>query len=160
MSDIRKAFLDALARGESEPASAPYGDGYTILFGGSRFTNFSHFPNWAGVRFGGSMTHAAGRYQFQPRTFADCAARLKLPDFSPESQDAAAWDLAKRVYWRLKGSNLDVALSAASDELLAGAASALHSTWTSLSPNKFPSRYRAALGKLNALDRNNQGTIQ
>jgi muramidase (phage lysozyme) len=145
MASIRKAFLDALARGESEPASAPYGDGYTILFGGGRFTDFSEFPDWDGVRFGGSMTHAAGRYQFEPATWDECAARLRLPDFSPASQDAAAWDLAKRVYWRRKGSNLEVALAAGTTAALAGVAAVLHSTWTSLSAAKFPRRYRAAL---------------
>ena len=138
MASIRKAFLDALAIGES-------GGRYDILFGGRRFTDFSHFPDWEGKRFGGATTHAAGRYQFEPETWKECAARLRLPDFSPASQDAAAWDLAKRVYWHVKKVNLETALTAATDNALAGVATALHSTWTSLSPTKFPKRYRAAL---------------
>lgn len=48
------------------------------------------FPLWAGK----GNSHAAGKYQFQPATWAFYAERLDIKDFSPLSQEivaAAAW---------------------------------------------------------------------
>jgi muramidase (phage lysozyme) len=138
----RKAFLDALAVGETEPAGEPRGYGYNILCGSTpasphTFASYAWFPKWAGWH----NSHAAGRYQFEPATWADTAARLGLPDFTPASQDAAAWDLAMRVYHSRAKRNL-------SNDLVAGklgwVVSALHGTWPSLT-STFPSRYQHAL---------------
>lgn len=65
------------------------GNDYTILYGGSHITpdmafDQYGFPQWAGL----NNSHAAGRYQFEPRTWAMYAARLGIKDFSPKSQDA------------------------------------------------------------------------
>lgn len=63
---------------------------YNCLYGYARFTNFSAFPMWAGVMVNGTMTHAAGAYQFEPATWAAAQAQTMVPDFSPAAQDIAA----------------------------------------------------------------------
>jgi muramidase (phage lysozyme) len=64
---------------------------YNALYGFGRFTEFATFPQWAGVALqNGSMTHAAGAYQFEPATWAGAQAATGVPDFSPASQDVAA----------------------------------------------------------------------
>ena len=135
LSQARRAFLDALAIGES-------GGRYDILCGGGRFSDYSAFPQWSGVQGPAGVSHAAGKYQFEPATWQEEAAKLHLQDFSPASQDAAAWDLAQAVYQRVAGRDLAA-------DLMAGDAShvahALHSTWTSLG-SSFPTRYLNELG--------------
>lgn len=141
---VGRAFLDALAVGESggkDDIAA-----YTVLFGGSHFTGFAAFPEWSGVEVGDSVTHAAGRYQFEPATWRGQQAKLGLPDFSPESQDRAAWDLAETVY--KARTRLDLTTELADD--LSGIAAALNSTWTSLSESTFAHRYAAALAAIDA----------
>jgi muramidase (phage lysozyme) len=139
------AFLDALAVGESEPKGTPRGSGYNKLCGGGTFSGFSKFPQWAGVVIDGVRSHAAGRYQFQPGTWDEEAKRLGLRDFSPSSQDAAAWDLAGRTYHEHIGCDLETDLLAGR---LAEVVPALHSTWPSLSSETFLPRFRAALATL------------
>src|SRR5258708_4935157 len=151
----RRAFLDALAWGETEPPSLPHGYGYNVLCGSTiehphTFSSYAAFPQWSGWHnpADGSISHAAGRYQFEPRTWRDSAARLHLTDFSPASQDLAAWDLAAGVYHRVThGRDLEA-------DLLAGETShvapVLHSTWTSLSNASFDHRYRQSLAPLAA----------
>ena len=148
---IATAFLDALAEGETDGTP---GQGYDWLFGASRdhpdyrrFTDFSKFPVWEGVRGPWGMTHAAGRYQFQPVTYAEQATRLGLLDFSPPRQDAAAWDLASRVYRGKIGAVLLVDLERG---ILDQVAPALHATWTSLNPLTFPLRFRLSLARATA----------
>jgi muramidase (phage lysozyme) len=64
---------------------------YNALYGFGRFTEFATFPSWPGVALqNGSMTHAAGAYQFEPATWAECQTATEVPDFSPASQDVAA----------------------------------------------------------------------
>ena len=142
-AEATKAFLDALAVGESDPVATREGiSPYFILYGGGSFEKLPHttlgFPVWPGR----DDSHAAGRYQFEPATWIEQATKLKLHDFGPASQDTAAWDLAATVYHHRLGRVLV-------DDLLAGnfghVAGALQSTWTSLSGATFPERYRAAL---------------
>ena len=98
----RLAFLDAVAKGEDyDPRD------YNELVGGGRFDGFDHFPIWQGRQFPTGISHAAGRYQFQPRTWAEVAGELGLKDFSPASQDAGAWYLAARVYRRVTRRDLE-----------------------------------------------------
>ena len=130
------AFLDALSVGES-------GGDYSILYGGSHFHDFSHFPQWEGK----DNSHAAGRYQFEPETWREQAEKLGLKDFSPASQDIAAWNLAQTVYDYLTGFALLDDLAETNDNYLADIADALHSTWTSLEEKTFPKRYDDALAK-------------
>lgn len=172
-----RAFLDALAVGESGGADD---DGaYSILFGGGHFIygsegeltvlskaqglprtfwppayGWPRFPQWHGVWLHGVPTHAAGRYQFEPATWRDVAGRIALPDFSPVSQDHAAWLLACEVYHRkgadpvATGGGLLAALQIAATPEILDVVAALKTTWTSLSAATFPARYRAALAKL------------
>ncbi|MES2482968.1 MAG: glycoside hydrolase family 104 protein [Pseudomonadota bacterium] len=90
-----RAFRDMLAYAEG--TSGP--DGYRTLFGGALFDSFDDHPrvytpfrNKAGQLL---RTSAAGRYQFLARTWDSLAARLGLPDFGPDSQDAACMELIR-----------------------------------------------------------------
>ncbi len=132
-----QAFLIALSYGESEHDA----DSYTELCGGDHFDGFATFPDWQGI--GDPISHAAGRYQFEPATWREMAGRLGLTDFSPTSQDHAAWGLASEVYQRTGRILLD---DLHRDDL-AGIAAALRSTWTSVN-SEFPARYRGALDAL------------
>lgn len=84
-------------------------DGYGTLFGYGTFTDFSDHPanlGWKGVALPdaqcraagfspGCVTTAAGAYQIVKPTWNTVANRLRLPDFSPESQDIAAIELIR-----------------------------------------------------------------
>lgn len=88
-----KAFLDMIARAEGT-----YGvgdNGYNILYGFGRFTDYSKHPNKA-VKKGGWTSTAAGRYQFLYRTWAPVKTSNGLPDFSPGSQDIGAVELLRQ----------------------------------------------------------------
>ena len=145
---LAMAFLDALAEGETDGTP---GEGYDWLFGATknnapahRFRDYTDFPVWDGVRGSWGVTHAAGRYQFQPGTYSRMAAKLHLPDFSPECQDAAAWQLAQDVYRSQEGRDLRTDLN---NGFLARVVPALRSTWTSLNVKTFPTRFHAAIGR-------------
>lgn len=106
---------------------------YDVLYGGSRFGDFSRHPGqYMPIRTGpnaGKTSSAAGKYQFLERTWNDIANRHGLADFSPESQDRGAWALAQEVYRRKTGGDLTQALQAGD---LQGVSRALAGTWTSL----------------------------
>lgn len=139
--NIGYALLDAIACGETyDPRE------YNELVGGGKFPDYNAFPRWEGRRFPTGMSHAAGRYQFEPATWAEQAKKLGLTDFSPLSQDIAAWDLAKTVYHRVTASDLEQDLQRPSPRILLKMASALHSTWTSIgvhTPDRFMGAYAA-----------------
>lgn len=91
-----KAFLDMIAYAEG--TTGP--NGYRTLFGGALCDNlddhpriFKSFTNGRGEKL---QTSAAGRYQFLARTWDALAASLNLPDFGPQSQDAAALELVRQ----------------------------------------------------------------
>jgi muramidase (phage lysozyme) len=108
---------------------------YGQRFGGPDITDFSKHPAIRETITSGpnkgNWTDAAGRYQFISTTFADQAKKLGLTDFSPKSQDAAAWNLAKETYaGKYKGRDLtqDLANPAYLPKIL----SALKTQWSSL----------------------------
>jgi len=72
-------------------------DGYRTLFGGKLFDDFSAHPNVRASfkQTDGSLgfTTAAGAYQIIFSTWDRLRVKLRLPDFSPLSQDAAATEL-------------------------------------------------------------------
>ena len=69
--------------------------GYNIMFGGGTFDDYSRHPDT--VIHGGRLSSAAaGAYQFMPGTYGTVKKDLKLPDFSPSSQDQAALELIRR----------------------------------------------------------------
>ncbi len=86
-----RAFLRVIRAGESSQTD----DAYRMLFGGALVDNLSKHPNRA-VTASGLTSTAAGAYQFLSRTWVECAAALKLTDFSPASQDLAAVFLIQR----------------------------------------------------------------
>lgn len=88
-----KAFLDMIAASEG---TAGRGDnGYNILVGGGTFDSYDDHPRRVIQVRAGLASSAAGRYQFLARTWDSLAARLSLPDFSPQSQDTAAIELIR-----------------------------------------------------------------
>lgn len=126
---VKRAFLSSIA-GTEAPA-------YNTLYGGGTFgEDYSQHPNrripiMSGPNKGDYST-AAGRYQFLNSTWADEQKRLGLKDFSPESQDAAAWDLAQRTYKDATGGDLMEALNSGDPGRINAAAKILSSQWTSL----------------------------
>lgn len=138
LPDIAYAFLDAIAVGENyNPIE------YNELVGGGHFDGYDAFPSWPGKSFPTGRSHAAGRYQFEPATWNEQAQKLGLTDFSPASQDAAAWDLAQTVYKHRTGRDL---LTDLTNRYLVQLAGALQSTWTSIgshTPDRFLGAYAA-----------------
>lgn len=70
--------------------------GYNVLVGGTLFHGYEDHPNvkvW--INKIGRYSTAAGRYQILHRYWFSYKVSLKLPDFSPESQDAIAIQLIK-----------------------------------------------------------------
>jgi muramidase (phage lysozyme) len=77
-------------------AEGTYGkDGYRKLYGGGYFTDYTKHPNTKVTKWGITST-AAGAYQILSNTWAELQPKLKLPDFSPVSQDKAAIELIRR----------------------------------------------------------------
>lgn len=110
----KAAFLRAIRLGEGTAG----GDGYAILCGGGKLTTYTDHPanlGWGGWRMpaqmainagfpgGRAVSTAAGAYQITRPTWNRLAARLGLFDFSPDNQDAAAWELIRE-----KGAAADV----------------------------------------------------
>lgn len=117
--------------------------GYDVINGGERFSDFSQHPGRKGA--GGEST-ASGRYQFVAATWRRMAASLGLPDFSPASQDRAAWALALQDYKSRTGRDLGADLKAGEyGKVRAG----LSATWEGvhkLSDEEFGKRMAAASG--------------
>ena len=143
-----RALLDAIAGGESAGA-------YDVIYGGGKFNDFSDHPRqFVTIASGpnkGQKSSAAGKYQFLGSTWDEQAAKLGLTDFSPASQDAAAWNLAQETYRAKTGRDLLADLEAGDTSRVA---SALRDTWTSLpggieqgaTAAQFSTQYGNALG--------------
>lgn len=114
--------------------SSAEGADYNSLYGKNRtFDDFSHFPNsFGGIGPGGQPTHAAGRYQFEPGTWARAAKALGLKDFSPASQDKAAWWLATTTYAKATHRDLLTDLGSKDQKVLDRIAAVLSTQWASL----------------------------
>lgn len=69
--------------------------GYNIMFGGGTFDDYTRHPDTV-IDGGRLKSSAAGAYQFMPGTYGTVKRDLKLPDFSPPSQDQAALELMRR----------------------------------------------------------------
>lgn len=94
-----KAFRDVLAyaEGTDRPEVQKSNHfGYDVIVGGSLFTCFNDHPrvlvNLPRYKIKSS---AAGRYQMIRATWDALRKRLKLPDFSPKSQDLACDELLR-----------------------------------------------------------------
>lgn len=155
LSREARAFLIAVAQGESDPVAKGEGiSPYFILVGGGSFERlpnrqgFNGFPEWPGREFPTGISHAAGRYQFQPRTWRDAVKMFPqgTPDFrNPADQDWGAWFLAQHDYRSRTKTSL---LRVLQDGETAGIGNTLRPTWASLSSASFPGRYAAALNAI------------
>ena len=122
---MKKALLASIARGESS------GYGYDMMLGGGKISDLSKHPGVLNSSPYGSST-AAGKYQFLKRTWDEEAAKYGYKDFSPETQDTAAWNLARDVYKRKAGRDLETDLASGDANTLNNISSTLSGTWTSL----------------------------
>jgi muramidase (phage lysozyme) len=145
------AFLDAISGPESRGL-------YDIRYGGGRFSDFADHPRThKKITSGpnkGKTSSAAGRYQITETTWDNVIQpALNLPDFSPQSQDIAAWYLAQQDYKRKGGGDLLGDLRTGDPTVIGKAAKKLAGTWTSLpggieqttSVNRFNTAYANAL---------------
>ena len=107
---IQAQVLKQIASGEAQQ--------YNTLYGGGTFQGYADHPRQSFTGPTGRPTSAAGLYQLEQGTWDEQKRKLKLPDFTPASQDAAAWDLAQSRYraatgkdlaneWRNGNTNLD-----------------------------------------------------
>ena len=143
-----KALLDAIAGGES-------GGRYDVMYGGGTFDPAQGHPRQAvPITTGpnaGKTSSAAGRYQFLGSTWDNVSKQHGLTDFSPQSQDMAAWFLADDTYGQRTGRDLQADLVAGK---MAEIAKVLNDQWTSLPGGieasadapAFLARYTKALG--------------
>jgi len=69
--------------------------GYTTMFTGAQFSDFSKHPELL-QRSGRYESDAAGAYQFLSTTWKPAAAKLGITDFTPESQEKVGKYLAQR----------------------------------------------------------------
>ncbi|WP_298214353.1 glycoside hydrolase family 104 protein [Acidocella sp.] len=94
----RVAFLDMLAWSEIGPALlAISDDGYNVLVGSTPahpllFHSYDRHPDVLNHQLNST---AAGRYQLIHATWLECQQALRLPDFSPQSQEWAALHLIR-----------------------------------------------------------------
>lgn len=139
------ALLDVIASTESP--------GYNVLYGGSRFSDYSDHPRErVPIRSGpnaGNVSTAAGRYQFLGSTYDS----LGMTDMSPWSQDRGAWQLAQRDYRAATGRDLLADLRSGDADRMRKIGTTLSGTWTSLpggieattNTNRFARAYDRAL---------------
>lgn len=146
VTPMQRAFLNSMASGESPD--------YQTMYGGGRFEELNDHPRQnIPIRSGpnaGKTSSAAGRYQFLQDTWDEARTTLGLPDFSPESQDAAATWLAERDYAkRTKGRNLwdDLESAKGDPAKLNFIGGALNRTWTSLPGGAEPNRATNGFGQ-------------
>jgi len=98
MNDNRKAFLSMIAHSEGTSTIPDSDDGYLALVGGTLFTSYADHPRKV-VRLNSKLhSTAAGRYQILARYYDSYKWLLKLPDFSPESQDKIAIQLIRECH--------------------------------------------------------------
>ncbi len=94
-----KALLNTISGTESAGS-------YNVVYGGSHFNNYSDHPRiYRKIETGPNAnkekplySSAAGKYQMLGSTWDKAKAALDLPDFSPASQDKAAWWIASQQY--------------------------------------------------------------
>jgi muramidase (phage lysozyme) len=150
-----RALLDAIAQGESDPVAEKEGiSPYFILVGGGSFAGmpnrdgYNGFPEWDGRRFPTGISHAAGRYQFEPATWKGIVRQFgaATPNFrNADDQDWGAWFLAVEDYSARTGTKL---LDDLRQGNLDSIGSTLNPTWTSMSDATFADRYNTALAAL------------
>ncbi len=113
LTNNQKAFLDMLAFSEIGPALLSKSDnGYNVVVGGELFHGYKDHPRRL-VKLSSILSStAAGRYQILERYYDAYKKLLKLPDFSPASQDAIAIQLIKecKALGDIESGNFTVAV--------------------------------------------------
>lgn len=123
------AFLRVLGAGEARSYNATY-DGTPT---GGQVADLSQFPHTAGAQGPAGPSHAAGLYQFEPATWQQQQQQTGVTDFSPQSQDKAAWNLASTTYSQnTNGRSLQTDLASGQTGLIPDA---LRTQWPSLNAN-------------------------
>lgn len=154
------AFLTMLQEAEG---TANRADPYAVCYGYAHtIRNFANHPaitgEWRGERlsdgmcrnagFGpGCVSTAAGAYQLIKPTWMSAASALRLPDFSPSSQDAACIELIRR-----RGALEDVKAGR-----IASAITKCKNEWASL-PGNYAKQGQRSQGDLIAWYMQNGGT--
>ena len=146
-----RALLSTIAGTESPD--------YRTVYGGRKVEDLSWHPGIdvpiQGGPNAGRTSSAAGRYQFLKSTWEAQAKKLGLKDFSPESQDIAAWDLATSTYGNKTGRDLLGDLRSKDPRVHQLITSSLAPVWTSLPGGieqgqnhpAYLNRYRRALAQ-------------
>jgi|GEM_PF-5802828 len=154
ITPIQRAFLNSTAAGESPD--------YNTMYGGRRFEELIDHPRQnipiASGPNAGRTSSAAGRYQFLEGTWDEAKSALGLPDFSPESQDAAAVWLAERDYKARTGRDLwsDLEGAKGNPSKLNFIGGALSRTWTSLPGGAEPNSATSGFGQRMATELSSQ----
>lgn len=94
--DTKSAFLKTIAysEGTDKPGQPTRNKGYDVIVGGGLFTDYSKHPGvYVRLPKLGITSSAAGRYQILEKWAIAYMKQLRLPDFSPQSQDRIAWQL-------------------------------------------------------------------
>lgn len=135
----RQALLNTIRYAEGTWRNGS-SQGYRLLYGGAELKSLAKHPDTVVVKRYASA--AAGAYQFMPSTWALAAARLKLPDFGPSSQEQAALYLIdqRRALDEADGGKLTPALVAK-----------LSAEWASLPTLAAASFYGQPVRELNEL---------
>lgn len=90
MTQNEKAFLDMIAISEGTSTIKASENGYNVIVGGKLFQGYTDHPRKL-VKLNEKLSStAAGRYQLLSRYYDAYKKSLRLPDFSPASQDAIA----------------------------------------------------------------------
>lgn len=98
LSDNLKAFLATIAHSEGTDngRQRTNNHGYDVVVGGSLFTDYADHPRkLVRLKSLGISSTAAGRYQILQRYYDHYKQQLRLPDFSPASQDRIAIQLIR-----------------------------------------------------------------
>lgn len=110
-ADLNNSNVQALLRVIRTAEGTADPEGYRRLFGGRLFDSYADHPRVT-VRASGYTSTAAGAYQFLASSWDETKRLMKLPDFSPRSQDLAALGrlAARGALEDAKAGRFDVAI--------------------------------------------------
>ncbi|MGE0404500.1 MAG: SH3 domain-containing protein [Kofleriaceae bacterium] len=129
ITSYQKALHDAIAYAEGTRGYSQ--DGYNVMFSFRLASSCSSHPNQC-IRFGGTCSTAAGRYQFLTNTWRSVANARNLTSFEPENQERGAAYLISTT--RRVSVPQDRPMTAAE---FSNAMSKLSYEWASLPPGRY-----------------------
>lgn len=123
-----KALLDTISGPGLEGAN------YNTIVGGGKFDDFSKHPNKVGIVTRNGPSTAAGRYQIVGSTWRNLQKQYpgEFEDFTPATQDKAAWYLARDRYKRETKRDLAEDLKSKDPKVIQRIGKVLSGEWTSL----------------------------